>query len=41
MGYAFLQHLIGEEDATAIRGIVELGVREEGDDEFAEFYGLV
>ena len=41
MGYAFLEHLVGAELATTIRGIVELSLREEGDDEFAEFYGLV
>lgn len=41
MGYAFLKHLAGHDVAETVRGIVELGVREEGDDEFAEFYKLV
>lgn len=37
---AFLQHLVGEKIAKQIRGFIELSVRKEGDDEFAEFYGL-
>ena len=41
MANAFLVHLVGEEIARTIRGIVELSARERDDDEFAEFYGLV
>ena len=41
MANAFLVHLVGEETARTIRGIVEASAREAGDDEFAEFYGLV
>lgn len=41
MGYAFLVHLVGAELANTIRGIVELGIHNESDDEFAEFYKLV
>ena len=41
MAYAFLEHLVGDALANAIRGIVELTPKAEGDDEFAEFYGLV
>ncbi|KAF7966816.1 hypothetical protein HWV62_36947 [Athelia sp. TMB] len=41
MASAFLEHLIGKEDAEVIRNIVELSVKEAGDDEFAEHYGLV
>ena len=41
MGYAFLRHLVGDEIGNTARGIVELAVHEQGDDEFAEFYGLV
>jgi len=41
MAYAFLKHLVGVEIAEPIRGIVELSVHDEGDDEFAEFYKLV
>ncbi|KLO14256.1 class I glutamine amidotransferase-like protein [Schizopora paradoxa] len=41
MANAFLQHIVGEETAKQIRGIIELSSREEGDDEFADFYGLV
>lgn len=40
MGYAFLKHLVGVEIAEKARGVVELGIRQEGDDEFAEFYKL-
>ncbi len=41
MAYAFLVNLVGAELAHVIRGIVELGIHKEGDDEFAEFYNLV
>jgi len=41
MANAFLVHLVGDEVARVIRGIVELSAKGEGDDEFAEFYGLV
>lgn len=41
MAFAFLEHLIGPETTTKIRGFVEASVRAEGDDEFAEFHGLV
>jgi transcriptional regulator GlxA family with amidase domain len=41
MAYAFLEHLVGHEVANAIRGVVEVSVRKQDDDEFAEFYGLV
>ncbi len=34
-------HLVGEKIATDVRGIVELSVRKQDDDEFAEFYKLV
>ena len=41
MGFAFLQHLVGDEIANFIRGIVEVSIRSQDDDEFAEFYGLI
>ena len=41
MGYAFLELLIGAERATTIRGIIELSIKNQDDDEFAEFFGLV
>lgn len=41
MAYAYMQQLVGHEISNAIRGVVELVAHEEGDDEFAEFYGLV
>ncbi|PSR74738.1 hypothetical protein PHLCEN_2v9617 [Hermanssonia centrifuga] len=41
MGYAFLEQLVGHDIANFVRGIVELSIHKEGDDEFAEFYGLV
>ncbi|KAI0785631.1 class I glutamine amidotransferase-like protein [Abortiporus biennis] len=41
MVYAFLEHLNGEKIATTLRGFVELSGKQEGDDEFAEFYGLI
>lgn len=40
MGYAFLKHLVGSEIAETARGIVELVVHEQDDDEFAAFYKL-
>ena len=41
MANAFLEHLLGEEITKKIRGVVEMAARKEGDDEFAEYYGLV
>jgi hypothetical protein len=41
MANAFLQHLIGESNAEVIRHRVEMSARTEGDDEFAEHYGLL
>lgn len=41
MANAFLVHLVGEDVAKVIRGIVELSVRASDDDEFAAYYGLV
>ncbi|THH26713.1 hypothetical protein EUX98_g7477 [Antrodiella citrinella] len=41
MGNAFLVHLVGDEATKKIRGVVEISVRDEGDDDFAAFYGLV
>ena len=41
MGYAFLQHLVGNDIADFIRGIVEVSVRKQDDDEFAEYHGLL
>jgi len=38
---AFLEHLIGKSHTEIIRNIVELSARGEGDDEFAEHYGLL
>ncbi|THU98604.1 class I glutamine amidotransferase-like protein [Dendrothele bispora CBS 962.96] len=38
---AFLEYLIGKEYAEMVRGIIELGTKEQGDDEFATYYGLV
>ncbi|KAH8073011.1 class I glutamine amidotransferase-like protein [Cristinia sonorae] len=40
MANAFLTHLIGEEPANQIRILAEANVRGEGDDDFAEIYGL-
>jgi len=40
LGGAFLEHLIGKPQAEIIRNIVELSTKAEGDDEFAEHYGL-
>lgn len=41
MANAFLEHLIGKENASVIRGIVELSVRGQEDDEYAAYYGLL
>ena len=41
MAHAFLEGLVGHKIAEEIRGIVELGIRKQGDDEFAGFHGLV
>ena len=40
MANAFLTHLVGEAVATKIRNLVEASVRGEGDDEFADVFGL-
>ena len=41
MANAFLEFLAGKELAAAIRSRIELGVRNQEDDEFAEIHGLV
>jgi hypothetical protein len=41
MGNAFLHYLIGDPNAEIIRHIVELSAKDQGDDEFAEYYGLL
>ncbi|KAL0960244.1 hypothetical protein HGRIS_011876 [Hohenbuehelia grisea] len=41
MASAFLDFLVGKEQATIIRGIVELSAKAQDDDEFAEYWGLV
>ena len=41
MAYAFLVHIEGKEVAEALRGAIELSLKEADDDEFAEFFGLV
>lgn len=41
MAHAFLKHLVGDETTNVIRGIVEVGVRDADDDEFAEFHNLI
>jgi putative intracellular protease/amidase len=41
MANAFLDYLIGKPNAEVIRNTVELSVKSQGDDEFAEYYGLV
>lgn len=41
MANAFLVHLIGKSSADKIRGVIEAATKEEGDDEFAGFWGLV
>lgn len=41
MANAFLEFLVGKELATFVRSKIELGVRNQGDDEFAEVHGLV
>ncbi|KAL4254233.1 Class I glutamine amidotransferase-like protein [Abortiporus biennis] len=41
MANAFLEFLVGSEITQKIRGIAEFSAKEEGEDEFAEFYGLV
>ena len=40
MAHAFLNELVGEETTKTIRGIIEAGTRQAGDDEFAEVHGL-
>ncbi|KIJ52507.1 hypothetical protein M422DRAFT_58665 [Sphaerobolus stellatus SS14] len=40
MANAFVQHLVGEEIAKSIRGIIELNAKDQDEDEFAAFYGL-
>ena len=41
MGNAFLHYLIGDPNAEIIRHIVELSAKDQGDDEFAGYYGLL
>ncbi|EJD03101.1 class I glutamine amidotransferase-like protein [Fomitiporia mediterranea MF3/22] len=41
MANAFLVHLVGEDVAKTIRGIVELSARAEDEDEFAGVHGLL
>jgi len=41
LGNAFLQHLIGKPNTDIIRHIVELSIRDEGEDEFVRHYGLL
>ncbi|KAI0696700.1 class I glutamine amidotransferase-like protein [Cytidiella melzeri] len=41
MGYTFVKHLVGHENAEVARGVVELSVRGKDDDEFAKLYKLV
>ena len=41
MANAFLEFLVGKEFAAFVRGGIELGVRNQDDDEFAELHGLI
>ncbi|KAJ6577797.1 class I glutamine amidotransferase-like protein [Mycena capillaripes] len=41
MANAWLEHIAGKELAAKLRGVIELSARGEGDDEFAEMFGLV
>jgi hypothetical protein len=41
MALAFLEHLVGPKVAREVRGQVEIPERDEGDDPFAAFHGLV
>ncbi|KAF5366225.1 hypothetical protein D9758_005709 [Tetrapyrgos nigripes] len=41
LGAAFIKHLVGEELAKMFLAVVELSHKEEGDDEFAAYFGLV
>ncbi|CAE6467580.1 unnamed protein product [Rhizoctonia solani] len=41
MANAFIIHLVGPEYATKARNVVELRAAEQGDDPFAEIYGLI
>ena len=41
MANAFIEYLWGADTAKKIRGITELSVHAEDDDEYAEFHGLV
>lgn len=41
MANAFLEFLAGKELAAFVRGGIELRVRDQDDDEFAEVHGLV
>jgi len=41
MTVAWLKHLVGDQLTLEIQGIVEVSSKEEGDDEWASFYGLV
>ena len=39
MAAAFFEYLVGEEIAMAVRGMIELSVRGQDDDEWAAYYG--
>ena len=41
MANAFMIHITNAEWAAKVRSVIELGVREEKDDEFAEIHGLI
>ena len=41
MANGFLIHLVGEETAKAIKGVIELAAVGQGDDEYAAFFGLL
>jgi len=41
MANAFLEFLAGKEFAEFVRAGIELGVRNQEDDEFAEVHGLI
>jgi len=41
MTVAWLKHIIGEDHAREIQALVEVSSKEEGDDEWAAYHGLV
>ncbi|KAJ6499011.1 class I glutamine amidotransferase-like protein [Mycena sanguinolenta] len=41
LGGGFLDHLVGKELGLAMRSFIELGMKEEDDDDFAAYHGLV